>query len=519
MASPSTPSVNNTKQVSWIDLEIKDFNRLGFSGYVSNRWIIITQRAGDWTHNPSIMMTIAGGIVAIAIVLVIMLYTTLNSLNQKSPELLQLSLYDLNQLNANDTIRLGIRNATSLPDLISLLDESKKEQTKYNAIVSKLQQPYEHFLQYRYLPTLNIRKDPFLKTIDTNLLGIRFLEQNPYNDISLIQRRSRFFREMGRWQQFNDIQDIQIWQITEDKDGFFTMPITLSFTSPDKRSFLFLIDKISMTSQKQNIALINEFTTNLRDAISVQHAAVLSGLLQQWYTGYYSWEVSINKLIGAVLRQEIAADEFGSGWDSQVSLLTPEVIQSTIIQSAGCDALGVMDQEVCIVKFREKFRNIPQLAYSLTIQWADISSELKRLFREMPPLLAINNFSFTRQKNPQNATAFDQTQYKGQISLTIFGRGLSQPEYDEIAKELGTVCIGESQALTIEEWLNRIERKLLALWQTDSAVNSSESQRFVELKTIFTDAQLQFQTLTNYKKVIKLFEAYRMLDDGGLCKR
>jgi hypothetical protein len=62
------------------------------------------------------------------------------------------------------------------------------------------------------------------------------------------------------------------------------MPITLSFTSPDKRSFLFLIDKISMTSQKQNIALINEFTTNLRDAITVQHAAVLSGILQQGFT-------------------------------------------------------------------------------------------------------------------------------------------------------------------------------------------------------------------------------------------
>jgi hypothetical protein len=67
-----------------------------------------------------------------------------------------------------------------------------------------------------------------------------------------------------------------------------------------------------------------------------------------------------------MLRQEILADEFSTG--AQQPLLTPEVIQSTIIQSAGCDALGVMDQQVCILKFREKFRNIPQLAYSLTIQ-------------------------------------------------------------------------------------------------------------------------------------------------------
>jgi hypothetical protein len=179
----------------------------------------------------------------------------------------------------------------------------------------------------------------------------------------------------------------------------------------------------------------------------------------------------------------------------------------------------VMDQQVCILKFREKFRNIPQLAYSLTIQWADIARELKNLYREMPPLLEINNFSFVRQKDLQNTANLNQTQYKGQISLTMYGRWLSQWEYDEIAKELGTSCIGEQKALTIEEWLQRIDRKLLALGQTDSAVNSSESQRFVELKTIFTDLQKQFQTLTNYKKVIRLFEVYRMLNDGGLCKR
>jgi len=45
------------------------------------------------------------------------------------------------------------------------------------------------------------------------------------------------------------------------------MPITVSFRANSKRAFLLLSDKLSMTSNKENISLINEFFYYLRNEI------------------------------------------------------------------------------------------------------------------------------------------------------------------------------------------------------------------------------------------------------------
>jgi hypothetical protein len=45
------------------------------------------------------------------------------------------------------------------------------------------------------------------------------------------------------------------------------MPITVSFVANSKRAFLLLADKLSMTSNKENISLINEFFYYLRGEI------------------------------------------------------------------------------------------------------------------------------------------------------------------------------------------------------------------------------------------------------------
>lgn len=85
----------------------------------------------------------------------------------------------------------------------------------------------------------------------------------------MIDKRSSFFRNVGDTSQFNDITDISIGNIQAEK-GVFRIPITLSFTSPSKRSFLLLVEKLSMTSNKSNIALLNEFMYNLREEVKVQ---------------------------------------------------------------------------------------------------------------------------------------------------------------------------------------------------------------------------------------------------------
>ena len=52
---------------------------------------------------------------------------------------------------------------------------------------------------------------------------------------------------------------MKIGDFVEDEKGLFSMPITVSFVANSKRAFLLLADKLSMTSNKENVSLIDEF--------------------------------------------------------------------------------------------------------------------------------------------------------------------------------------------------------------------------------------------------------------------
>ncbi len=88
---------------------------------------------------------------------------------------------------------------------------------------------------------------------------MQFLKKNPYDDIKLLQKWSDFFKSVGDNNEFNDIKNIDIGDIKENENGYFTMPVTINFIANSKRAFLLLVDKISVTSNKTNISLINEF--------------------------------------------------------------------------------------------------------------------------------------------------------------------------------------------------------------------------------------------------------------------
>jgi hypothetical protein len=67
----------------------------------------------------------------------------------------------------------------------------------------------------------------------------------------------------------------------EDSDYFY-VPITVTFTSPNKRSFLLLVNKLSVTSNTNNIALLNEFFFYLLMNIKEDKAEVIQELMQQY---------------------------------------------------------------------------------------------------------------------------------------------------------------------------------------------------------------------------------------------
>lgn len=81
---------------------------------------------------------------------------------------------------------------------------------------------------------------------------------------------------------------MKIGDFVEDDKGFFNMPITVSFVANSKRAFLLLADKLSMTSNKENISLINEFFYYLRGEIKKGKATEIKALESTYATTFGS---------------------------------------------------------------------------------------------------------------------------------------------------------------------------------------------------------------------------------------
>ena len=73
----------------------------------------------------------------------------------------------------------------------------------------------------------------------------------------------------------------------EDSDYFY-IPISVSFASPNKRSFLLLVNKLSMTSNSNNIALLNEFFFYLLLNIKEKKMNVVNELMQEYWSDFSS---------------------------------------------------------------------------------------------------------------------------------------------------------------------------------------------------------------------------------------
>jgi len=91
---------------------------------------------------------------------------------------------------------------------------------------------------------------------------------------------------------------MKIGDFVEDDKGFFNMPITVSFVANSKRAFLLLADKLSITSNKENISLINEFFYYLRGEIKKGKTTEIKALEKDYTTIFGSGQqVDQDKLI------------------------------------------------------------------------------------------------------------------------------------------------------------------------------------------------------------------------------
>ncbi len=118
---------------------------------------------------------------------------------------------------------------------------------------------------------MNIWKDQYTNEIDETLIGKKFLQNNTYLDVNLISQWTDFFKNIGVDSLNNDIKSINVGSVSEGSNGTFSISFDVSFTAKTKRSFLLFIDKMSITSNKDNVALINTFFFNLWGVLKEKH--------------------------------------------------------------------------------------------------------------------------------------------------------------------------------------------------------------------------------------------------------
>jgi len=462
----------------------------------------------DNKNNSKMMLFLAIGTTALAIFFGVQLISDINYLKAKTPELMQLKSYDVRTLQEHHITQTTMRTSTSLQDILEENALVEEEIVKYRGYLESLQIPYTYLLQYIYLPSLNVRKENYTNKIDINLMGLAFLENNPYNDITLLQRRWDFFKNLWDNNESNDILDMKIGNFVEDHQGFFSMPITVSFVANSKRAFLLLADKLSITSNKENVSLINEFFYYLRNEIKKNKEKEIESLVQE-YEKIFS-EIDLqnqDKLIWYHLYTWI----FNGGKNT--------LIDNAVVDKAIKSAISCVNEreEVCYYRFRERYRDVPSFGYLL---WTDFGSNaaenIKRFILQLPPIFSIQEFEFDKIKAP-TLSDVGNSKYQGKVTISVYGRSASSQEVEEIALALGNKCLWENKVLSVQEWLNLVQSAIVRLSDL-SRVDRSYGDNLRELKTIFERIDAEYPSLSNYRKTIRVFEIYRMLFDAGLCK-
>ncbi len=458
------------------------------------------KRFGKNKDKIKILIPIA--IISSLIMLYMIAKTIINikELNKEWDELYRLNNFNIKLLENNEYTKREVSEMNTLNELINYETNIENEIERYNWYLSSLQNPYTNLTKHLFLPQLNIWKDPFLWNVDTTILWAKFLEKNPYEDIKLIQKWSEFFKNVWDNNEFNKIEKILIWDIIE-KSNYFKIPIKIEFISSSKRSFLLLVEKLSITSNKLNISLINEFIHNIRNNIKTDKKETIEELKKEYWQNF-----DTEKTIWYHIYQRI-----NNNWDNK--LINEEIIEKSIEQTATCNDEA---DEYCYYKFRDNYRSIPSLAYTIWLENNENKTkDFKNFLQELPPIITIDTFTFDRNME-QSISNYENIQYKWEIEMNIHGKWISDEEVEEISQLLWSQCLDESN-LTPESALKKINTTLINIWNI-AQIDTNNTNNLWELESIIEWIKNEYENLTNYKKTIKLFEIYRMLKDSNLCK-
>jgi hypothetical protein len=99
--------------------------------------------------------------------------------------------------------------------------------------------------------------------------------------------------------------------------------------------------------------------------------------------------------------------------------------------------------------------------------------------------------------------------------MEIYGKWIPDSEVQDIANLLWNKCLWET--ITPQTVLKKIDSTLVNIGNI-TQVNTTNTSTLRELQWIIEKIESDYDKLTNYKKTIKLFEMYRMLEDWNLCE-
>lgn len=433
-------------------------------------------------------------------------------------------LKELNQYNLPDFSRAMSSEWVDLPttiqEMVELYDKSLQDKQRIEWELNFKTSIYKEFLRNFLLPSLNIWKDPYTKEVDITMMGKKYLDNNPYQDISLLSQWSSIIRDSWKEVWLNEVTDMTIGDITEEKAWYFKIPISVSFKSNSKRAFLLLVDKLSLTSNISNIWLLNDFTYYLFNTIREQKEEEIQAILEEYnesdstkmekpeWTDDKYFE---NMIISRYLYNWILWDD-----EEPCRLIDEMVIDTTVKKSIVCNDKS---SEVCYFDFRDKYRNIPELAYTIWIESVvNKPLALKRFLADLPPLIAIESFTFDKQKS-DSLSLVTTTEYVGEVNFNIYGRGITEAETNEITKKLAEDCFWSwtDNNLELASVLSPVQK---AIEQIDELWQNSvwKMANLIELREILETDSKTYSKLSPYNKMIRKIEYYRMLKNiWGIC--
>ncbi|MDR0608105.1 MAG: hypothetical protein LBG52_07385 [Candidatus Peribacteria bacterium] len=432
----------------------------------------------------------------------------------KAPELAKLMNYDGFSINNDNIMPYLDGDATvAITTISELLDIEEKVVTELQhrqQLAVEQNKYYNLFLRHIYLPSLNIWKDPYTAIIDPSLIGQKYLDADPYQDLKLIIYRSDFFRNVGEDTEFNEISDITVGNITDVDGEHFLIPIQLSFIAPNKRSFLLLVNKLSTTSNTVNISLLNEFFFYLIKNIKKLKPTQIAQLRETYTPLFSGQELDEDTIIGYHLYQ-------WTKHQKENILVDDAVIETTITENVLCNKSSSTSE--CFYKFRDKYRDLPYLAYTIGMPDAKNKTQLFADFlSELPPIISIKDFTFTKVQNTKSLDATAHV-YNGTVSINAYGKNISDTEVNDIADMLGQLCFASQSdtptVLSPAEALQRTNEKMLTL--SSNLKSSNVINDLEELQGILIDIETDYNAFNNYQKTIKLFEIFRMLKIANLC--